>query len=101
MKTTTRDPKRRPTHPGASIKHDCLEPFGLTVTAAARHLGVTRQALSELINGRTSLSANMALRLSMAFGSTPDTWLRMQMAHDLWVAEQQAKDIKIKRLKAA
>jgi addiction module HigA family antidote len=71
------------------------------VTQAAKHLGVTRQALSELINERTGMSAIMALRLSMAFGSTPETWLRMQMAHDLWVAQQQAKDIKIERIATA
>ena len=71
------------------------------MTAAAKHLGVTRQALSELINERSGVSAIMALRLSMAFGSTPETWLRLQMAHDLWVAQQQAKDIKIERIQAA
>jgi addiction module HigA family antidote len=71
------------------------------VTAAAKHLGVTRQALSEVLNERTGVSALMALRLSMAFGSTPETWLRMQMAHDLWVAQQQAKNIKIERLEVA
>lgn len=101
MKTTTRDPRRRPTHPGAIIKHDCLEALGMSVTDAAKHLGVSRQALSEVVNERTGVSALMALRLSMAFGSTPDTWLRLQMAHDLWVAQQQAKDIRIERIQAA
>lgn len=101
MKTTTRDPRRKPAHPGGFIRRQCLEPLGLTVTAAAKHLGVTRQALSEVLNERTGVSALMALRLSMAFGSTPETWLRMQMAHDLWVAQQQAKNIKIERLEVA
>lgn len=101
MKTTTRDPRRKPTHPGGFIRRQCLEPLGLTVTAAAKHLGVTRQALSEVLNERTGVSALMALRLSMAFGSTPETWLGMQMAHDLWVAQQQAKSIKIERLEVA
>jgi len=101
MRTTTRDPNRKPTHPGGFVKRQCLEPLGLTVTAAAKHIGVTRQALSELINERTGMSALMALRISMAFGSTPETWLRMQMAHDLWVAQQAAKDIKIERIQVA
>jgi addiction module HigA family antidote len=101
MKTTIRDPNRKPPHPGEYVKFDCLEPLGLTVTAAAKHLGVTRQALSEVVNERTGVSALMALRLSMAFGSTPDLWLRLQMAHDLWVAQQQAKDIRIERIQAA
>lgn len=101
MKTTTRNPRRKPTHPGGIVKRGCLDPLGLSVTAAAKHLGVTRQALSELVNERTGVSAIMALRLSMAFGSTSETWLRLQMAHDLWVAQQQAKDIKIERIQAA
>jgi addiction module HigA family antidote len=101
MKTTTRDPNRKPPHPGEYIKHDCLEPLGLTVTDAAKHLGVTRQALSELINEHTGVSALMALRLSMAFGLAPETWLKLQMAHDLWVAQQQAKDLKIERIEVA
>ena len=101
MKIITRDPNRKPTHPGGLVKRQCLEALGLSVTDAAKHLGVTRQALSEVVNERTGVSALMALRLSMAFGSTPDTWLRLQMNHDLWVAQQKAKDIKIERLKVA
>ena len=73
-----------PPHPGGIVKRQCLEPLGLTVTRAAEGLGVTRQALSELVNERTGISVEMAIRLSKAFGSTPETWLGMQMAWDLW-----------------
>lgn len=67
-----------PPHPGGIVRRQCLEPLGLTVTRAAEGLGVTRQALSELLNGRTGVSVEMAVRLSKAFGSTPETWLGMQ-----------------------
>ena len=73
-----------PPHPGGIVKWECLEPLGLTVTRAAEGLGVTRQALSDLVNEKAGMSIEMAIRLSYAFGSTPETWLRMQMAHDLW-----------------
>ncbi len=101
MRTTTRNPNWKPPHPGSYVKFDCLEPLGLSVTAAAKHLGVTRQALSELVNEHAGVSATMALRLSMAFGSTPEMWLRLQMAHDLWVAQKQAGHIKVERIQAA
>ncbi len=73
-----------PPHPGEIVKHECLEPLGLTVTRAAEGLGVARQTLSALINERSRLSPDMAVRLTMAFGSTPDTWLGLQTAYDLW-----------------
>ena len=63
-----------PLHPGGIVKRQCLEPLGLTVTRAAEGLGVTRQALSQLVNERTGNSVEMAIRLSKAFGSTPETW---------------------------
>jgi addiction module HigA family antidote len=69
-----------PPHPGEIIKELCLEPLGLSVTNAAKGLGVTRKALSELINGRSGVSPEMALRLEQAFGSTAEPWLRMQQA---------------------
>ena len=78
-----------PPHPGGIVRRQCLEPLGLTVTRAAEGLGVTRQALTELLNGRTEISVEMAIRLSKTFGSTPETWLEMQMAYDLW----QARDL--------
>ncbi len=84
-----------PPHPGGIVRRQCLEPLGLTVTRAAEGLGVTRQALSEVLNGRTAISVEMAIRLSKAFGSTPETWLGMQMAYDLWQARGRARKIAV------
>ena len=84
-----------PPHPGGIVKRQCLQPLGLTVTRAAQGLGVTRQALSELINERTGVSVEMAIRLSKAFGSTPETWLGMQTAYDLWQAKDRAGEITV------
>ena len=75
-----------PPHPGEIIRWECLEPLGLTVTRAAEGLGVTRQARSDLLNEKSGVSVEMALRLSQAFGSTPETWLGLQAAYDLWQA---------------
>lgn len=86
-----------PPHPGGIVKWECLEPLGLTVTRAAQGLGVTRQALSDLVNQKAGVSIEMAIRLSRGFGSTPETWLRMQMAHDLWLARDRARDIEVER----
>ena len=86
-----------PPHPGGIVRRQCLEPLGLTVTRAAEGLGVTRQALSELLNGRTGVSVEMAIRLSKAFGSTPATWLGMQMAYDLWQTRARAREIAVER----
>ena len=72
-----------------------LEPLGLTVTRAAQILGVSRKALSELVNGRSGISPEMAIRLSKAFGGSPEVWFRMQMQYDLWHAEQDADRIKV------
>lgn len=91
-------PMKNPPHPGQSVKYDCLEPLGLSVTGGAKVLGVTRQALSNLINGRAGISPEMAIRLSKAFGSTPESWLRMQLAYDLAQAQKNAKKIKVKRV---
>ena len=90
-----------PPHPGGIVRRQCLEPLGLTVTRAAQGLGVTRQALSELVNERTGVSVEMAIRLSKAFGSTPETWLGMQMAYDLWQARERARKISVERFAAA
>lgn len=86
-----------PPHPGEIIREQCLEPLGLTVTAAAKGLGVTRKALSELLNGHSGVSPEMAIRLSKAFGGTPETWLRLQMQYDLWQAERRVSHIKVSR----
>ena len=90
-----------PPHPGGIVKRQCLGPLGLTVTRAAQGLGVTRQALSELVNERTGISVDMAIGLSKAFCSTPETWLGMQMAYDLWQARDRAQRIKVERFVAA
>ena len=88
---------KNPVHPGRVVRHDCLESLGLSVTAAARVLGVTRQALNNLVNGKAGISPEMAIRLSKAFGSTAETWLRMQVAYDLAVARKQESKIKVCR----
>ena len=75
----------------------CIEPLGLTITAAAKGLGVTRKALSELVNGHSGVSPEMAIRLSKAFGSSPETWLRLQLQYNLRLAEGRAGDIKVTR----
>lgn len=90
-------PMKSPAHPGAIIRHDCLEPLGLTVTAAAAALGVSRQALNNVINGKAAVSAEMAIRLSKAFGSSPELWLRLQVAYDLAQVRQRERDIKVTR----
>lgn len=94
-------PMHNPPHPGGIVLRQCLEPLGLTVTAAARGLGVTRQALSDVVNEKAAISVEMAIRLSKAFGSTPDTWLGMQTAYDLWQARGRAKQIKVRRFESA
>ena len=90
-----------PPHPGGIVKRQCLDPLGLTVTRAAQGLGVTRQALSELLNGRAGISVEMAIRLSKAFGSTPETWLGMQMAYDRWEVRSRDGEIAVERFEAA
>lgn len=88
-------------HPDGIVRRQCLEPLGLSVTRAATGLGVTRQALSELLDGHTGISVEMSIRLSKAFGSTPETWLGMQMAYDLQRALARADEIEVERFEAA
>jgi antitoxin HigA-1 len=90
-------PMKNPPHPGGSIRRACLEPLGLSVTEGAKVLGVTRQALNNVINGKSGISPEMAIRLSKAFGSTPETWLRMQLAYDLATARKVERNIKVRR----
>ncbi len=92
---------KNPVHPGAIVREDCLKPLGLTVTEGAKRLGVGRQTLSNLVNGKASVSIEMAYRLSKAFGSTPETWLGMQLAFDLAQSSGLDRKIKIKRIEAA
>lgn len=86
-----------PPHPGEIIKEDCLQALGLNVTAGARILGVSRQALSNLINRHAGISADMAIRLEKAFGSDAETWLRLQVNYDIWQARQRESDIHVER----
>lgn len=90
-----------PPHPGGIVRRQCLDPLRLSVTEAAKALGVTRQALSDVVNERAGVSVEMAIRLSKAFGSSPETWLGMQMAHDLWHARSRARRIRVRSFKAA
>ncbi len=90
-----------PPHPGGVVRRQCLDPLGLSVTRAAQGLGVTRQALSDLVNEKAGISVEMAIRLSKAFGSSPETWLGMQMAHDLWQARFRAEQLTVERFTAA
>ncbi|MGO9864735.1 MAG: HigA family addiction module antitoxin [Terriglobales bacterium] len=90
-------PMKNPPHPGRSIRTACLEPLGLTVTDGAEALGVTRQTLNNVVNGKSGISPEMAIRLSKAFGSTPETWLRMQLAYDLAQARKDESKIKVRR----
>ena len=86
----------------ALSRRECLEPLGLSVTKAARGLGVSRQALSELVNEKSGTpSVEMAIRLSKAFGSSPETWLGMQTAYDLWEARERADELQVTRLAPA
>jgi addiction module HigA family antidote len=89
-------PMHNPPHPGLTVRHDCLEPLGLTVTEGAKVLGVTRQALNNLVNGKAGISPEMAIRLYKAFGASPEAWLRLQMAYDL--AQARQKNIRVKRV---
>ena len=90
-----------PPHPGEHIREDCLQPLNLTVTKAAELLGVKRQTLNNVINGHSGISPEMAIRLSKAFGGSPEVWLRMQMAYDLSRAQQKAENIDVPRLTPA
>ncbi|HUZ73928.1 MAG TPA: HigA family addiction module antitoxin [Stellaceae bacterium] len=94
-------PMKNPPHPGRSIRLDCLEPLGLSVTEAAKALGVTRQALNNVVNGKSGISPEMAIRLSKAFGSSPETWLGMQLDYDLAQARRHEADIHVGRIRHA
>ena len=89
-----------PPHPGGVIRRQCLEPLGLTVTEAAKGLGVSRNTLSMLLNGRLGISPEMAIRLSEAFGGSPESWLQQQMQYDLWHAQQNRGDARVRNFAA-
>jgi len=90
-----------PPHPGEVLRQLCLEPLNLTVTDAARSLGVSRKALSSILNGRAGISPEMAVRLSMAFNTSAESWLNQQLQYDLWHAERNRKSLHVARLSAA
>ena len=90
-----------PPHPGTSIRYDCLEPLGLSITDGAKALGVSRKQLSTIMNGRAGISAEMAIRLEKAFGGEAETWLRLQTAYDLAQAMMHVDDIKVSRIMLA
>lgn len=92
---------RNPPHPGEILRELCLEPLGLSVTEVARALGVARKTLSAILNGRSGISPEMALRLGKAFNTSPESWLNQQVQYDLWQAEQRSPNLKFKNLVAA
>jgi len=89
---------KNPPHPGLSVRHDCIEPFGLTITEAAEILGVTRQTLNNLVNSKAGISPEMAIRLDKAFGGDAEAWLQLQMAYELAQVRQREAEIKVKRV---
>jgi addiction module HigA family antidote len=86
-----------PPHPGETIREDCIKALGLSVTAAAKGLGISRQSRSEVLKGRNGISADMALRLELAGWSTAETWLRLQASYDLWHVRQRAASLHVTR----
>ncbi len=90
-----------PPHPGEVLRDLCLTPLRLTVTDAARALDVSRKTLSAILNGRAGVSPEMAVRLSLAFGTTAESWLNQQVQFDLWHAERSRKKLRVARLSAA
>jgi addiction module HigA family antidote len=90
-----------PPHPGEILRELCLEPLNITITEAAEALGVSRKTLSAILNGRAGISPEMAVRLSIAFGTSSDSWLNQQTQYDLWQVEQKRKSLRVKKLSAA
>lgn len=87
-----------PPHPGEILRQLCIEPLGLSVTEAAKGLGVSRKTLSAILNGRAGISPEMAVRLSIAFGTSSESWLNQQIQFDLWQAEKGRKSLRVLRL---
>jgi addiction module HigA family antidote len=103
MKTITKSPIKmhNPPHPGEILRELCLDPLGLTVTQAAGALGVSRKTLSSILNGHSGISAEMAIRLSIAFNTTAESWLLQQLQYDLAQVEPKRKSFQIKKFAAA
>ncbi len=90
-----------PPHPGEILSELCLEPLGISVTRAAEALGISRKTLSAIVNGRAGISPEMAIRLSLAFDTSAESWLNQQVQYDLWLARQKQQDFKVERLSFA
>lgn len=90
-------PLHNPPHPGGIVRRQCLEPLGLSVEKAAKGLSVSEDSLSGVVNEEAPISVDMAIRLSKSFGSSPETWLGMQMAYDLWQAREFAESVKVEK----
>jgi addiction module HigA family antidote len=90
-----------PPHPGEILRELCLEPLGVTVSAAAKALGISRKTLSAILNGRAAISPEMAIRLSIAFDTSAESWLTQQAQYDLWQAEKHRSKLEVCRLSAA
>lgn len=90
-----------PPHPGEVLRELCLEPLGISVTDAAEALGVSRKTLSSILNGRSGISPEMAIRLAKAFATSPESWLNQQVQYDLWKAEQNSRKCHVRKLIAA
>lgn len=90
-----------PPHPGIVIKELCLDPLDLSITDAAKGLGVSRKTLSTIINGKAGISPEMAIRLSIAFNTTSESWLNQQLQYDLWQAEQNRNSLEVMQLSVA
>jgi addiction module HigA family antidote len=86
-------PKRKPTHPGELLKEDIIIPLGLTITEAAKDLGISRKHLSQITNGHKPISPEIAIRIAQATETSAESWINMQTKYDLWVAQQ--KQIKV------
>ncbi len=91
-------PMKNPPHPGLSVRHDCLEPLGLSVSEAARQLGISRKQLSDIVNGRAGISPQIAIRFDKAFGGGAETWYKLQASYDIAQALTNADRIDVKRL---
>ena len=90
-----------PPHPGEALRELCLEPLGVSVTDAAEALGVSRKTLSSILNGRSGISPEMAIRLGKAFDTSAESWLNQQVQYDLWEAERKSRKVRVKKLIAA
>lgn len=92
---------KNPPHPGRIVRQECIEPLGLTIKEAAERLGISRQTLNNIVNGKSGISPEMSIRLSRAFGSSPEVWLGLQMDYGLAEAKKHADRIKVQRITAS